>query len=196
MSEPLCVIRYPHPVLLRRCQTVRRVDAALKAVVAEMFDLMYAHKGVGLAANQVGIPLRLFVANPSGVRGEGEELVCINPELNLPKGSEADREGCLSLPELFGPVKRPTHVKLNAYDLSGQEVRRDLSGFPARVVQHECDHLDGIFFFQRMSELDRQELDGEIAALEKEFRSQQASGDLADDEMLLQQAAQWEQRYA
>lgn len=196
MSEPLRVISYPHPVLLRPCKTVRRVDAAFKALAAEMLELMYAHNGVGLAANQVGVPLRLFVANPSGQRGEGEEWICINPELNLPKGNETDREGCLSLPEIFGPVPRPTRVKLNAYDLAGNEIQRDLSGFPARVVQHECDHLDGVFFFHRMSEWDLQPIEGDLAELDRVFRQQQESGQLADDEALLQQAADWEKRYA
>ncbi len=75
----LSIVHYPHPTLRYRSKTIRRVDKELKAIVAEMFELMYEHNGVGLAANQVDLPLRIFVANPAGKRGEGEELVCINP---------------------------------------------------------------------------------------------------------------------
>jgi peptide deformylase len=196
VAKTLNIIRYPHPTLRYRSKTIQRVDADLKSLVAEMFELMYDHNGVGLAANQVDLPLRVFVANPTGKRGEGEELVCINPELNLPKGNESDREGCLSLPEISGEVKRAAKVKLNAYDLSGNLIQRDLDGFLARIVQHEIDHLNGLFFFDRMTANDRLELESPLKSLENEFRNLQKSGELPSDEELVARLANWESRYA
>lgn len=196
MAKTLNIIRYPHPTLRYRSKTIQRVDADLKSLVAEMFELMYDHNGVGLAANQVDLPLRVFVANPTGKRGEGEELVCINPELNLPKGNESDREGCLSLPEISGEVKRAAKVKLNAYDLSGNLIQRDVDGFLARIVQHEIDHLNGLFFFDRMTADDRLELESPLKSLENEFRNLQKSGELPSDEELVARLANWESRYA
>ena len=196
MAKTLNIIRYPHPTLRYRSKTIQRVDADLKSLVAEMFELMYEHNGVGLAANQVDLPLRVFVANPAGKRGEGEEFVCINPELNLPKGNESDREGCLSLPEIFGEVQRATKVKLNAYDLSGNLIQRDLEGFLARIVQHEIDHLDGVFFFDRMTSNDRVELESSLKSFENEFRDQQKKGEMPADDELVARLANWETRYA
>jgi len=196
VAKTLNIIRYPHPTLRYRSKTIQRVDADLKSLVAEMFELMYEHNGVGLAANQVDLPLRVFVANPAGKRGEGEEFVCINPELNLPKGNESDREGCLSLPEIFGEVQRATKVKLNAYDLSGNLIQRDLEGFLARIVQHEIDHLNGVFFFDRMTSNDRVELESSLKSFENEFRDQQKSGEMPADDELVARLANWETRYA
>ncbi len=101
------IIHYPHPTLRHRSKPVRRVDAKLKSMISEMFDLMYEASGIGLAANQVDLPLRFFVCNLAGERGEGEELVFINPVISRPKGNEEREEGCLSLPGVCAPVKRP-----------------------------------------------------------------------------------------
>jgi peptide deformylase len=192
----LSIIRYPHPTLRHRSKTIQRVDRDLKSLVAQMFDLMYEHNGVGLAANQVDLPLRIFVANPAGKRGEGEEIVCINPELNFPKGNQSDREGCLSLPEIFGDVRRPERISLSAYDLSGNPIERKLDGFLARIVQHEIDHLNGVFFFDRMSEDDVEQLRVPLEELESEFRGKQSTGEIPADEELIRRLADWESRYA
>ena len=193
---PLRIIHYPHPTLRYSSKPIRRVDAELRSMAAEMLDLMYEAEGVGLAANQVDLPLRMFVANPSGKRGEGEELVIINPELQFPKGSEMDREGCLSLPGLFGDVRRAKQIHLSAYDLQGNPIERQLDGFLARIVQHEYDHLDGKFFFDRMSEEQLRELEVGLDELETDYRSRQASGAIASDEKMVQELANWESRYA
>lgn len=102
------IITYPHPTLRRVAKPVRRVDAELKRIVREMFDLMYEAKGIGLAANQVDMPIRLFIVNLEAEAGKGEELVFINPVLSRPKGSDEAEEGCLSLPGLYGPVAHQT----------------------------------------------------------------------------------------
>ncbi len=126
----LSIIEYPHPTLRIRSKPIRRVDQELRDIAAQMLDLMYEADGVGLAANQVDLPLRLFVANASGERGGGEELVLLNPELQMPKGSETGQEGCLSLPGLSGQVKRPTSIRLSAYDLTGEPSRTRRRRFP------------------------------------------------------------------
>ena len=192
---PLQVIRYPHPTLRHRSRPIRRVDAALRKMVAEMIDLMYEHEGVGLAANQVDLPLRIFVANPSGERGDGEELVVINPEIQRPKGNESAQEGCLSLPGLYGQVKRPKTVRLSGFDLRGQAIDREVDGFLARVIQHENDHLDGVLFFDRMSDEAVGEVEPTLEEMALEFRSQQQRGAIPDDESLLARLAEWEQKY-
>ena len=191
----LSIIEYPHPTLRVRSKPIRRVDQELRDIVAQMLELMYEADGVGLAANQVDLPLRLFVANPSGQR-DGEELVLLNPELQMPKGSETGQEGCLSLPGLSGQVKRPASVRLSAYDLKGNPVERVVDGFLARVLQHENDHLDGVLFFDRLSEEAKSELDDQLMEMESDFRAKQRSGTILSDEELVARLAVWHEKYA
>jgi len=193
---PLSIVHYPHPTLRHPSKPIRRVDRDLRRLADEMIDLMYEHEGVGLAANQVDMPIRMFVVNPEGVRGEGEELVLINPEIDRPRGSESAQEGCLSLPGLYGQVKRPKTIRLSAFDIKGNPVERDCEGFFARVLQHEFDHLNGVLFFDRMSEDDRGELDPSLEEMEIDFRSRQQSGNVPADDELVTRLAEWEQRYA
>jgi len=192
----LSIVHYPHPTLRYRSKPIRRVDQTLKNIADEMLDLMYEYNGVGLAANQVDLPIRLFVANPAGVKGEGEELIVVNPELQLPKGTESDQEGCLSVPGLYGQVKRPKSIRISAYDLKGNPIEREVDGFLARVLMHENDHLDGVMFFDRMSEEARRELAQPLSEFETTYRSQQATGSIPDDETLIARLAQWTTRYA
>ncbi len=156
---------------------------------------MYEAQGVGLAANQVNLPLRLFVANPAGDRGDGEELVLINPEIQFPKGNETAQEGCLSLPGIYGNVKRPKSIKLSAYDIKGNSIERDVDGFLARVLQHENDHLNGVMFFDRMSAEAKRDIDDRITELETDFQSKQETGGIPSNTELLQQLEPWYQRY-
>ena len=161
-----------------------------------MLELMYEYNGVGLAANQVDLPIRMFVANPTGQKGDGEELILINPELQLPKGSETSQEGCLSLPGVLGQVKRPKSLRLSAYDITGKLIDREVDGFLARVLQHENDHLDGVMFFDRLSEDARDEIDIRLEELESEFRAKQAAGTIPEDDVLVKRLDKWIQQYA
>ena len=152
----LKIIEYPHPTLRHASKPLRRVDAELVEVVREMFALMYEKKGVGLAANQVDLPYRLFIANLECDPSRPDlEYVFINPVLSHRKGSTESEEGCLSLPNLYGQVKRPEKVVVQAYNLSGKEIKGELDGLFARVVQHEIDHLDGVLFIDHISRLKR-----------------------------------------
>ena len=191
----LSIIPHPHPTLRVCSRPVRKVDAQLRNFVAQMLDLMYATDGVGLAANQVNLPLRLFVANPTGDRNDGEELVVINPQIQFPKGNETAQEGCLSLPGIYGNVKRPKTIRISAYDLSGNSIEREVDGFLSRVIQHENDHLNGVLFFDRMSVEGKRDILDQISELETDFRSKQNTGGIPSDPELLAELDQWDPRY-
>ena len=192
----LSIIHYPHPTLRFKSLPIRRVDAELRDMADQMVELMYEYNGVGLAANQVDLPLRMFVVNASGKRGEGEEMILINPEIQRPKGNETAQEGCLSLPGVFGQVKRPKKIRISAYDITGNPIEAEVDGFLARVLQHENDHLDGLMFFDRMSEGARKELDDQLDVFETDFRSQQSTGAIPSDDELIKRLSHWTEKYA
>lgn len=193
--ESLSIITFPHPTLRYVAKPIRRVDAKLKQIATRMLELMYASRGVGLAATQVGLPMRMFVMNSSGEAGEGEELVILNPVISKPRSNEEAEEGCLSLPNIHGNVIRAKTVRINAFDLSGNEIDQDVSGFEARIIQHETDHLDGMLFIDRLKEGAELELAGELEALETDFRSKQRTESIASDEDLLSHLVAWEAEY-
>lgn len=195
-GSSLQIVPYPHPTLRHKSKPVRRVDAELARMVREMFALMYSHNGIGLAANQVDLPLRLFIVNLSGKPDEGEEFVFINPVLSKPKGNDESDEGCLSFPELYGPVTRPKLISVQGYNLRGEEVRLNLKGMLARVVQHEYDHLDGVLFIDRMTPTARAKTQSVLNEFELSFRSLRQTGVIPSDDAIAGRLAQWEQRYA
>jgi peptide deformylase len=191
----LQIITYPHPTLRHAAKPIRRVDADLRGLVREMFALMYEAKGIGLAANQVDLPVRLFIMNLAGKLGEGEEQVFINPVVSLPKGSDEAEEGCLSLPGLYGNVIRPKSVRVNAYNLAGQEIQRDVTGLEARCIQHETDHLDGILFTDKMSPSQRANVLDELEEFEADFASRRGTGGIPSDADIAARIAHWEKTY-
>lgn len=149
-----------------------------------MFDLMYEHEGVGLAANQVDLPYRLFIANPEGNPDAREsEGVFINPVLSAGRGLAEDEEGCLSIPGLRAPVTRNTSIKIQAYDLDGNEISGEVTDFMARIVQHETDHLDGTLFIDRLGPAQALDLRDQLEEFEFAFQSKLETGELpnADD---------------
>ena len=192
----LQIVYHPHPTLRRKSKPVRRVDAQLRDTVRRMFELMYEARGVGLAANQVDVPLRFFIVNVKGEPAEGEELVFINPVLSRPKGLEEAEEGCLSLPELYGNVTRPKRIRVNAFGLDGQEIAMELDGLLARVVQHETDHLDGVMYTDRMSTTGRLSVADELDEFETEFASRRQLGEIPSDAEIEARLIEWEKRYA
>ena len=191
----LQLITYPHPTLRHRSRPIVRVDARLKELVDEMFEIMYEFRGVGLAANQVNLPIRLFIANPSGDKEEGPELVFINPVINRAKGVAEAEEGCLSLPGINAHVKRTKSLTVNAYDLNGNEINADVEGFMGRIVQHEIDHLDGVLFIDRLTEEIKRPITEKIQAFEAAFEIRQKAGTVAQNEALQAQLSEWEQKY-
>ena len=189
------VIYYPHPTLRYVSKPIRRVDAELRRIADEMLDLMYESKGVGLAANQVDLPIRMFVANPTGEKGSGEEYVILNPEIDRPKGSQTGEEGCLSIPGLNGEVIRPKSIRLSAFDIKGNPIDATFEGFLARIFLHEIDHLDGTLFFDRMGEHAVLELEPGLDELTTDFRSKQETGSIPPDDELIDRLASWTKKY-
>ena len=184
------IVPHPHPALRWKSREVTRIDAELRQMVEQMFDLMYASRGIGLAANQVALPYRLFVINPTGDREEkDQEMVFINPQITRRNGSEEDEEGCLSLPEIYGPVTRATRIIVDAFDLSGQQFEVDLEDLDARVVQHEDDHIEGVMFTDRVAQSFLPKLQPLIKDLELQFRNRQKEGTIPSDEELKAQLA-------
>ncbi len=182
------IVQYPHPSLAWKSRPIESINGVLRRTVREMFELMYEARGVGLAANQVAIPYRFFIINVSGDADlADEEHVFLNPELSNQSGSVEAEEGCLSVPELYGQVKRFESVTIEAYDLDGQGFAMDLEELPARVVQHETDHLDGVMFFDRMSDLDRQAIEPQIDEFATVFRHGQSTGEIPEDGLLTDQ---------
>jgi peptide deformylase len=180
---PMQIIRYPHPALRWKSKPITRIDAELRRTVREMFDCMYENNGIGLAANQVGLPYRLFVTNATGDPAEKDaERVFVNPEILRRKGSAEGEEGCLSLPQLYGQVRRSEKILVDAFDLDGQEFELAADELEARVIQHENDHIDGVLFIDRMTDAARRELEPRLADFESHFRRQQESGQIPPDD--------------
>ncbi len=187
------IIQYPHPTLRHVSKPLKRVDQELHAIVREMFDLMYAANGVGLAANQVDLPYRLFIINlKSDPAAKEEELVFINPVLTSRKGNAEAEEGCLSLPGLYADVKRPERAVLNAYDLAGQEVNMELEGLFSRAVQHEIDHLDGVLFIDRLSPTVAMDIKDSLVDFDVQFESARQRGEIPDDVAIARRLAELE----
>ncbi|HEY8257509.1 MAG TPA: peptide deformylase [Gemmatimonadales bacterium] len=141
------------PVLRQRSTEVSSVDEEVRRLVLDMFETMDAAKGVGLAANQVGVSRRVAV-----IDADGDRFTMIDPVILEAEGSATAEEGCLSIPEIYGDVTRPERVVLEALDEHGNRYRRDASGLKARAIQHEIDHLDGILFLDHLSLIKRQML--------------------------------------
>jgi peptide deformylase len=187
------IIKYPHPALRYKSKPLRRVDGELRKIVRQMFDLMYLHKGIGLAANQVELPYRLLVINLASDRAAKDgEQVLINPEISRWTGTAEADEGCLSFPEIYAPVKRAQKIVVSAYNLSGEEVELRLDGLFGRAVQHECDHLDGTLFIDRLSPTSLAMIRDKLEALEREFFGNRQKGLIPDDQQITSRLAELE----
>jgi peptide deformylase len=142
------------PVLRQRSTPVAAVDDAVRQLVDDLFETMHAAKGVGLAANQVGVARRVAVVDVG--EDDPPPLVLINPRIvETSDVVEVAEEGCLSIPDIYGDVERPLRVTLEALDRDGRPYRLELTGFKARAVQHEIDHLDGVLFLDHLSAVKR-----------------------------------------
>ncbi|MDR2801151.1 MAG: peptide deformylase [Desulfovibrio sp.] len=151
----LQVLQYPDPLLARRAEPVLEITPAVRALAEDMTETMYACDGVGLAAPQVGQPLRLVVMDLSGPEKRSDRRILVNPTLIL-SGEEVDaEEGCLSVADYTAKVRRREFARVEATDLEGRPLAFDAKDRMAVCLQHECDHLDGILFVDRLSRLRR-----------------------------------------
>ena len=182
------IVLYPHPALRFKSVPIQEINGSLRKTVEEMFDLMYEAKGIGLAANQVALPYRLFIINlTADVEQKDEEKVFINPQIIKRKGQTSGEEGCLSFPELYGPVDRSEEITIESFDLQGNLVRYDLNDLASRAVQHENDHVDGVLFIDRMNDEERFNVAPFVDDFELQFRQHQENKTILSDDELTNQ---------
>ena len=166
----LTLVLYPDPVLLRATRPVETVDDEVRQLVADMAETMYAAPGIGLAANQVGVSKRLCLVDLSAGEEPDRLHVFINPEIVEREGSECGTEGCLSFPDLEIEVDRAERIVVEALDVEGRLFKLEAEGLLARVIQHECEHLDGQVFLRNVSSLKRE-------LVKRQIRKRMKSGD-------------------
>ena len=183
---PLIVVKYGTPVLRRKGARVESITPKIKQLAADMLETMYAYKGVGLAAQQVGVAMQLTVIDVRGVtdrpsslelKGKTADvdafmpLVLINPEFNPAGEPVTGPEGCLSFPEIYADITRPSVVDVKALNLQGEALEFRCGGLLARVIQHERDHLHGILFIDRMDKETKEKLRPELEELMAETKA-------------------------
>jgi peptide deformylase len=152
----LPIYLYDHPVLRQKAEPITEITPQLRQLAQDMLETMYAAHGIGLAANQVGIPQQLIVIDLGEEEGMKKPLVLLNPVIEAASEEMCSmEEGCLSIPEVRETVLRPAAVQVRYLDLRGREHRTEAAGLLARVLQHEIDHLNGIYFIDRLSPLRR-----------------------------------------
>lgn len=177
----LMVVKYGTPVLRKKGERIDTVTPAIRKLIGDMLETMYAHKGVGLAAQQVGLALQLAVIDVRGVTDRPSSLevngqpadveqfmpmVLMNPEITPAGGPVTGPEGCLSFPEIFADITRPETVDVTAMNERGEQVSFRCGGLLARAVQHEADHLNGILFIDRMEKKTKENLRPELEELQ------------------------------
>ncbi len=168
-TEKLTIVHYPHPALRKQCAPVDVFDDRLRQLAERMLELMHAQKGVGLAAPQVGLPIRLIVTNHTGEAGDDQ--IFVNPVIRDMHGNVEAEEGCLSLPGINVQVRRAQRCKITAQDLDGKPIEREGADLLCRVWQHETDHLGGTLIVDRMGPSDRIATRKTLRVLESTFKA-------------------------
>ena len=152
---PRTIVTYPNPVLAKKAAPVAEITDEIRALAAEMIQLMYADKGIGLAATQVAESIRLITVDLSGPEKREDPRVFVNPVLSNLEGEVESEEGCLSVVGYRSTVTRAERLHLSATDLDGNPVEMDADDLMAICLQHEVDHLDGVLFIDKISKLKR-----------------------------------------
>jgi peptide deformylase len=180
----LSIVQYGDPVLRAKGKPIRQLpDDRIRELAQNMIETMHAANGVGLAAQQIGEPIQLTVLDvsqvedrPTQMKFNGKDvdpktvmpLVLINPQIESGTEAEMGTEGCLSFPEISGEIERAKSIKVRARNLDGEAVEIETTGFLARAIQHEVDHLNGILFIDRMSSAAKTSLSSKLKRLQKE----------------------------
>ena len=144
------IVRYGNRTLHNPSEDVPEITPAIQTLITDMVETMHAESGVGLAAPQIGIPLRIFVSDPSGGHDEDQLVVMVNPEWIEQRGTQREDEGCLSLPGFSAPIPRPLHATVRGLDRNGTSRDIEGTGILARAFGHEMDHLDGALFLDHL----------------------------------------------
>ena len=185
------IVKYGTPILRKKGERVPEITPTIKKLISDMFETMYAHKGVGLAAQQVGLALQLTIIDvrgvtdrPSTLELDGKPadvhafmpLVLINPKIKPVGQPVAGPEGCLSFPEIFAEITRPDVVDVKAMNQEGKQIEFRCGGLLARAVQHETDHLHGILFIDRMTKETKEQMRPELDEMQAETKRHLKSG--------------------
>ena len=186
------IVKYGDPVLQTKGKVIGEVSDSIRQLAADMIETMYAARGLGLAAQQIGVPLQITVVDvapvqedrPSTMTVEGKHvslaewmpLVLINPRLELGLEKDSASEGCLSFPDFHGDVPRSTHIKVKAQTLDGKAIEFEAGGMLARAIQHEVDHLQGVLFITRMNSATKASLSGRLKRLHREGAANPTKG--------------------
>lgn len=188
------IVQYPHPALRYPAKPLTAIDRQVHLDAGRMLELMYENKGLGLAANQVFLPYRIVVINPTGDPQQRErEEVLLNPVILERKGSIEGEEGCLSFPGLFQKIRRAKTVSVQAYNLKGEVIEKIISDLESRLWQHEVDHLDGILFIDKMGTIARLASRSALREFEQEYQRGQEKGEIpptAELERLLKERSE------
>jgi peptide deformylase len=166
----LPILAYPDPRLRKKAKPIEVFDATVSHLIDDLFETMYDDNGVGLAATQVNIHLRVLTADPMENNGR-QPFYLINPEIIAREGSMESPEGCLSVPGAYDKVKRSQRIKVRAFDKEGKAFEMEAEGFPAAIIQHEIDHLNGILFIDHLSSIKRDRVRKHLLELSKEKKS-------------------------
>ncbi|SRR5579875_178407 len=161
------IVKYGDPVLETPTKPVEKFDDEFRKLTDDMFESMYAAQGVGLAAPQIGVSLRVTVIDVTNGKNPEARLVCANPQIIHAEGEQHEEEGCLSIPGFRGRVLRPAFVTIRAQNVTGEEFEMRGEGLLARAFCHEIDHLDGILFINHLSLLKRDLIKRKIRKLKK-----------------------------
>jgi peptide deformylase len=161
------ILKMGEQVLEKACTPVSKFDEDLRTLVRDMLETMYAAPGVGLAANQIGVDLRLIVIDITGGQEEGQQIIMANPELVYQEGAQREEEGCLSVPDFTAVVERPLKVRVIGQDLEGNTYEKYAEGLLARAFCHEIDHINGLLYLDRISAFRRDLIKRKIRKLVK-----------------------------
>ncbi len=164
------IVHYGDPILRKVCKQVTDFSA-LPELVKDLFDTMYEAEGIGLAANQVGLDMNLFVVDTHESEDSDDRRIFVNGKIIRSWGESVFEEGCLSIPEVRLEVKRPEFIRFQYQDLEGNSHEEEFSGLLGRAIQHEMDHLTGIFIVDRVSEAQRLVIQKELRGIEKAAKS-------------------------
>ena len=180
------IVKYGHPALRTKGARISKGDEKIRKLAEDMLETMEAANGVGLAAQQIGVPIQLTVIDVSGIEDRPSTmmiggrpvsvdahmpLILLNPELTLSKEKESGNEGCLSFPDINAEIVRAQGVRAKAQLLDGSTIEFEATGLLARALQHETDHLHGILFIDRMNSASKVSLAGKLKRLQKEARA-------------------------
>lgn len=168
----LPITKYGDPILRKKLEPVKEITPEIQQIVDDMFETMVDVRGIGLAANQVGLDQQIIVLDASAHYEECEKRALINPEIIEQSGEAFMVEGCLSIPGVEGEVARFTEITVKGLDLEGKEVVIKARNMQARIYQHECDHINGKMYIDRMSSPARNMMDSKLKKLQKQTESQ------------------------